>query len=296
MARAAGLPLGHVATGLAAKVAAGVMVDRLTWLRAVLADHDLPARALHVAFVIAEHVNKRSGIAWPSQATIAARLGFHADGRGVRPVVGALQDRGFLDVKKPGRGGSIRYRLTIPPKAGSDAGQAVEVAPPTAAGQDEQAGQDRHKQAGQDRHKQAGLDPNTPKTASMGGQDRHKRTPQTGTFVPVIDNNEPIRVSASSANPAREAPEMSEGLGEGPSATVRTAQAGDGGGSEGSGVAEEQRAAVSPSPAAVRGRPSAAAWRALGDRIGATPAAAASSDLGSVAAQSAAPDADGGAQ
>ena len=73
MPRRVGLPLGSLAASAIAKINAGGAQDRMVWLHAVLADHKLPARALHVAFVIADHVNKRSGIAWPSQTTIAAR-------------------------------------------------------------------------------------------------------------------------------------------------------------------------------------------------------------------------------
>jgi hypothetical protein len=171
--------------------------ERDDWIDKVLADHSLPARALHVALVIARHVNRQSRIAWPSQSTIAASIGFHEHGRGVRDLIHALESHGFLEVSKPGRGGSSRYRLISPSdRARRLCGALTKTVRPD---------QDRHKAAGQDRHKAAGQDRNPAEAPDFSAQDRHKRAGQTGTNVPVILLNEPIENLSSrfEAVPAR---------------------------------------------------------------------------------------------
>ncbi|MGY3496683.1 helix-turn-helix domain-containing protein [Bradyrhizobium sp. USDA 4502] len=70
------------------------------WLRQVAVDRSLPPMALHVATIVAQHVNQRSGDAWPTQETIANALGI--TDRAVRRNVTELAARGHLDVAVSG--------------------------------------------------------------------------------------------------------------------------------------------------------------------------------------------------
>ncbi len=86
------------------------------WQRQIVGDHDLPRSALHVAFVIADHVNRETGIAWPGQDRIAEMAGLSKSG--VRKAIAALAERGHLDVSA-GQGFRVtsRYRMVIKPGA-----------------------------------------------------------------------------------------------------------------------------------------------------------------------------------
>lgn len=86
------------------------------WQRQIVGDHDLPRSALHVAVVIADHVNRDTGIAWPGQDRIAEITGLSKSG--VRKAIAALAERGHLEVSA-GQGFRVtsRYRMVI--KAGA---------------------------------------------------------------------------------------------------------------------------------------------------------------------------------
>jgi hypothetical protein len=48
---------------------------KLTWLDCIAADRRIPPLAFKIAYVIAQHVNRRKGEAWPSDQTIAEKVG-----------------------------------------------------------------------------------------------------------------------------------------------------------------------------------------------------------------------------
>jgi hypothetical protein len=97
---------------------------QLEWLKAVGADpvvRSMPS-SFRLAFEIAMHVNRVSGLAWPTQETLANAIG--ATVRTVRTLTDVLEKAGHITVE--GRGGykvSNKYRLnTRKPTSGySDA-------------------------------------------------------------------------------------------------------------------------------------------------------------------------------
>lgn len=80
--------------------------SRFAWQHQVLADHELPASALHVVIAISSHVNRETGEAFCGQARIAELCGLSRSG--VRKAIAALVDRGHLNVIHTGRGRSTR--------------------------------------------------------------------------------------------------------------------------------------------------------------------------------------------
>ena len=86
--------------------------DRLRWLDQVMADRDLTPFAFSVAYVVASHVSRETGDAWPSQARIAEVV--RSTERGVRKAIDQLVDFGHLHTTAPnGRKGGNRYRLVL---------------------------------------------------------------------------------------------------------------------------------------------------------------------------------------
>jgi len=49
--------------------------DRFAWLDQVLADRAIPEPAFRVAYALSSFVNRKSGAAWPSHATLAQKTG-----------------------------------------------------------------------------------------------------------------------------------------------------------------------------------------------------------------------------
>lgn len=86
--------------------------DIFSWLNQVLADRELPLNAFRLAFVIAQHVNRQSGKAWPGIKTMATLTGL--TDRSVSRLAGALEERGHLtiDVNR-GRHHTNVYRLAV---------------------------------------------------------------------------------------------------------------------------------------------------------------------------------------
>lgn len=80
------------------------------WIAAVRRHHELPARALHVAAIIADFVNRKHGCAWPSAAMVAKAAGLTE--RWARHLIRLLEQSGLLAIdKRPGK--SNVYRLVI---------------------------------------------------------------------------------------------------------------------------------------------------------------------------------------
>lgn len=86
------------------------------WLDQVVLDRDLPPSAFKVAYVIAQHVNRQSGEAFPSSDRIAARMAMSQ--ATVIAMVRQLQIKGHLavDPGRAGRGHSNHYRMILKPQ------------------------------------------------------------------------------------------------------------------------------------------------------------------------------------
>lgn len=91
------------------------MADQFTkaqfeWLNQVAADASLPHSAFKLAYLISRHINRQSGKAWPSQATLAAAAGLTP--RSVRDLTERLVNAGHLQVDTHrGRHQTNVYRL-----------------------------------------------------------------------------------------------------------------------------------------------------------------------------------------
>lgn len=101
----------------AARRGDGFTRQRLAWLDAVMADPAVTAAGFRLAYAISGFINRATGDAWPSQETLAARLGMTP--RNVRNLIDQLAARGHLTIiRSKGRGNVNRYRLarTAPEK------------------------------------------------------------------------------------------------------------------------------------------------------------------------------------
>lgn len=80
------------------------------WLDGIAADKDVPSSAFRSAYVIAQHLNKKTGEAFPSTETIASESGMASST--VRAMITELTDTGHLAVQfgRRGRGHPNRYR------------------------------------------------------------------------------------------------------------------------------------------------------------------------------------------
>ena len=80
------------------------------WLRQVQGDPSITSAAFELAFVILQHVNIKTGAAWPTQKPLANAL--RISDRHVRKLIDALVDRGHLRVQlTSGRHNPNVYRL-----------------------------------------------------------------------------------------------------------------------------------------------------------------------------------------
>jgi hypothetical protein len=85
--------------------------DRLAWLEQVQDDHALSPSAFSIAFAIARHLNRRTGLAFPGREALAAMTGVSV--RQVSDHVQALRDRGHLSLQRR-RNQSTLYRPIVP--------------------------------------------------------------------------------------------------------------------------------------------------------------------------------------
>lgn len=88
------------------------VADVFRWQRQVTRDSSLSAETRLVGIVISHHVNGQTGLAWPSQPTLAALSGSH--NRTVQRATTALLNAGHLavDVNR-GRNRTNHYRLIL---------------------------------------------------------------------------------------------------------------------------------------------------------------------------------------
>jgi hypothetical protein len=98
--------------------------DLFAWLDQVCADHKLPPSAFKVAYKIGQYINRKSGKAWPSQPTLAKKVGLTV--RTVRDLTDQLEAAGHLEIEPHrGRNQTNIYRLakvsdTVQPDAGKE--------------------------------------------------------------------------------------------------------------------------------------------------------------------------------
>ena len=88
--------------------------DQFAWLDQIRDDAGLPSRAFSVGYTIMQHVNRRSGLAWPSQASLAKIT--QLTERTVGAMISALADAGHLELgNRRGTGGGFRrtYRMKL---------------------------------------------------------------------------------------------------------------------------------------------------------------------------------------
>ena len=95
------------------QAAMGATARKLKWLEVVATDTALGDASVRVATVLAlKYLNSRSGIAFPSQATLAADIGVTE--LTVRRAIVPLVDAGYLFKKRGGAGRSNRYEIELP--------------------------------------------------------------------------------------------------------------------------------------------------------------------------------------
>lgn len=83
--------------------------DKMAWLERVQDDPAVSAAAFSVAFAIARHLNRKTGDAWPGQATLGAMAGVGE--RQVRNLLKQLTEAGHIEVTAGGFQRPDRYRL-----------------------------------------------------------------------------------------------------------------------------------------------------------------------------------------
>lgn len=92
--------------------------QRDQWLDLVRQGRQLPPRCFVVAYTICEHVNRASGLAFPSQRLIVSKTRLNE--RTVRDAIHALEAAGLLEtgtLKGRGKGNRHTYRPLIRPDA-----------------------------------------------------------------------------------------------------------------------------------------------------------------------------------
>jgi Helix-turn-helix domain len=86
--------------------------DQFIWLRQVAADASLPPLAARIAIVLTEYFNKKTGTAWPSQATLSKHLG--VSDRTIRQNIAAMAKLGHLGVEvRRGRYRQDEYQSNV---------------------------------------------------------------------------------------------------------------------------------------------------------------------------------------
>jgi len=80
------------------------------WLRQVQQDPAISSSGFELAFVIMQHINNSSGLAWPTQETLARAV--DVSDRTVRTLTEALASNGHITVRHgQGRNTPNQYRL-----------------------------------------------------------------------------------------------------------------------------------------------------------------------------------------
>lgn len=136
--------------------------DKLAWLEQVQDDADLSATAFAVAFGIGRHLNRETGDAWPSQATLGGMAG--VSDRQIRKLLKLLHSQGHLDIQTGGFHRPDRYRPVL---------------------------KDRNSSSSHDRNR----------SSTLTRQDRNSSSRETGTPVPPNPLREPFERIAAAVSP-----------------------------------------------------------------------------------------------
>jgi hypothetical protein len=80
-------------------------------LNQVNADPKSSAQEVRLALVISQILNKKTGVCFPLQSTLAKHL--HVSDRAIREYIAGLVDRGHLRVRHRGRDNSSVYELIL---------------------------------------------------------------------------------------------------------------------------------------------------------------------------------------
>lgn len=83
--------------------------DKLAWLDDIAKDRNVTSGAFRAAYAIAHFLNRKSGEAWPSQATLAEQAGMTR--QNLQKAIGTLVDAKYLTIEiGRGRGACNVYR------------------------------------------------------------------------------------------------------------------------------------------------------------------------------------------
>ena len=88
--------------------------QKMRWLNEINADCDISSTSFRVAYAIADHLNRVTGCAWPSNTRIAKRMGL--SNKSISRAIGELENRGWLNVKRS-RMSTNEYRLAWPSRS-----------------------------------------------------------------------------------------------------------------------------------------------------------------------------------
>ncbi len=86
--------------------------ERMAWIEQVQDDHDIGPAGVSIAVAIARHLNRRTGVAYPSQTTLAAKVGIQP--RQLRNLLRRLEAAGHLIVEAGGFQRPDTYRPAAP--------------------------------------------------------------------------------------------------------------------------------------------------------------------------------------
>lgn len=75
-----------------------VAIGKAQWLDVIALDKELPPAAKVVALTVAQHINRKSGAAWPGSERIAELTGYSP--QYVRAQLDLLEVCGYLDVER----------------------------------------------------------------------------------------------------------------------------------------------------------------------------------------------------
>ncbi|MFS8184218.1 helix-turn-helix domain-containing protein [Pseudovibrio denitrificans] len=94
--------------------------DKQNWCVAITKDRNLSANDVRVGIILCEHINARSGRAWPSMETLAAEA--NASPRTAKRAIKKLSMLGYITItRKTGRGNSNVYELVLASAKGDTA-------------------------------------------------------------------------------------------------------------------------------------------------------------------------------
>ena len=98
------------------------------WLNRIAADPAISPLGFKLAFIVGQHINRRTCDAWPTQKTLQKKVG--ASNRGVQKLLKTLQAQGHLTIiPGGGRRVSNRYRMAFGNQAPGSSGATTNAEP-----------------------------------------------------------------------------------------------------------------------------------------------------------------------